>query len=55
MRFQIHVELLSFKRLATISSPMAKAVEAPAPLVTMAIRTPGSGAPINVWRSVAEA
>ena len=39
----------------SLSYPMAKPVEAPAPQVTMAMRTEGSGSSITSVRSLAEA
>src|ERR1700744_6056807 len=53
--FQTHAVPSLPKRLSINSSPMAKPVEAPAPQVTIATRTDGSGASINTGRSAAEA
>ena len=46
---------LMFSRLSINSSPMANPVEAPAPVVTVASRTRGSGASITTERSLADA
>jgi hypothetical protein len=50
-----YIDVPGFKRLATTSSPRAKPVDAPAPLVTIARRTAASGASMNAALSGADA